>query len=110
MYVGEATLGKRISEFTGTDQAGLTADKFNSQIMKHQREEAARIEALKDSLTRASAAPTPQQEGCRHIRKSLKAFACDAHPAMSVVVSCLRMWCATLGLLSAQQSLQYVSG
>ena len=69
MHVGEATLDKRVSEFTSTDQAALTANDFNIQILKDQREEAERIEALSDPLTRSAAPPEPQEEGCQHVSK-----------------------------------------
>lgn len=69
VHVGEATLDKRVSEFTTTDEASLTAFEFRERIARDERDEAERIESLRDPLGQAPALMGPQQQGCQHVSK-----------------------------------------
>lgn len=69
VHVGETTLSKRVSEFTNTGEASLTAIEFKDHIRKDEDEETRQIEAL-DSLAGLSAPDGgPVSHGCQHISK-----------------------------------------
>lgn len=66
VHVGEVTLDKRVSEFTTTDEAALTATEFKEHSKKEEEEEALRLQAL-EPLAALPAPDGPITHGCQHI-------------------------------------------
>ena len=69
VHVGEATLDKRVSEFTNTDEASLTAIEFKSHIEQEVKQQEEHLLALEGPSSSRPALEGPVIEGCTHVSK-----------------------------------------